>query len=72
MNIWMDYAVKQEQRQDWLREAEKERLIRQIMAECKKSVTWQSMKDLMLGITKRQPASQEAIAQCNCLQSLPS
>ncbi len=39
MNIWTAYAVKQEQSQDWLRQAEKERLIRQIMAECKKPFT---------------------------------
>jgi hypothetical protein len=52
---WRDYTVKQEQHLDHLRQAEKRRLIKQVTADCEESGTWQAVKGLVLGITKRQP-----------------
>ena len=56
---WSEFAVKQEQYQDLLREAERQRLIKHVRAGRERSATWQAIRDLALAITKRQPVEGE-------------
>ena len=43
MVTWTDYLMKQEQYRDLLREAEKERLIKQLQADCESSTPGQAL-----------------------------
>ncbi len=54
---WLDIVVAQEYHQDLLRQAEKERLIRQLKTDSNKPRTWQHISELVFGNNqKKQPA----------------
>ena len=55
MVTWRDYAVKQEQYLDQIRQADKQRLIRQVTAGREESGLWQAIKERALEMTKGQP-----------------
>ena len=55
MVTWRDYAVKQEQYLDQVRQAEKHRLIRQVTAGREEPALWRALKERALEMTKGQP-----------------
>jgi hypothetical protein len=59
MFTWRDYTVKQEQYRDLLREAEKERLIKQLQDDCGSSTPGQARGGLVAALTRRGPARQD-------------
>ena len=59
MNGWSDYAMKREQFRDQIRGAERQRQIKRMMANCEKPPIWQTIGNLVSGITKEQPVRGE-------------
>jgi hypothetical protein len=53
MVTWTDYLMKQEQYRDLLREAEKERLIKQLQDDCGPSQPGQARGGLIAALTRR-------------------
>lgn len=56
MNGWNDYAMKQEQYRDQLREAERQRLVRLVADDCQESASGQTVRTLVSGMRKRRPS----------------
>jgi len=59
MVTWTDYLMKQEQYRDLLRQAEKERLIKQLQADCESSTPGQALGRLAAALTRRGPDRQD-------------
>jgi hypothetical protein len=59
MVTWTDYLMKQEQYRDLLREAEKERLIKQLQDDCESSTPVQARGGLIAALTRRGPDRQD-------------
>lgn len=52
MMIWSDITAIQEHHQELLREAEKERLVRQLLVKRNKPSLWQNISNLIFGSTR--------------------
>jgi hypothetical protein len=59
MVTWTDYLMKQEQYRDQLRQAEKERLIKQLQADCGSPTPGQALGGLVAALTGRGPDRQD-------------
>lgn len=59
MNGWSDYTMKQEQYRDQIHGAHRQRQIKRMMADCEKPAIWQTIGNLVSGITKEQPVRGE-------------
>lgn len=56
MNGWDDYLMKQQQYRDQLREAERQRLVRQAADDCQEAAFGQAIKNLVSGVTRQRPS----------------
>lgn len=56
---WNDYMMKQEQYRDQLREAEKQRLIKQATGDCKSSLIQQAIRNLLARLSRRELAQDQ-------------
>jgi hypothetical protein len=56
-----DYAIKQEQYKDLLREAEKERLVRQMTANREKPAIWQGLSVFLSDIGKEKSTMKQTL-----------
>jgi hypothetical protein len=59
MVTWADYMMKQEQYKDQLREAEKQRLIKQMTGDCPEGLM-SALKRQVAAIARRQPSQDES------------
>ena len=59
MFSWKDYAMKQEQYRDQLREAQKQRLVRPVTAGCQDSTIRHTISNLVSGLRAGQAAKRE-------------
>ena len=53
MNGWNEYAMKQEQYQDQLREAEHHRLVKLVADDCQEAPSGRAIRDLLSAVTRR-------------------
>jgi hypothetical protein len=56
MNGWNEYAMKQEQYRDQLREAEQHRLVKLVADDCQEAAFGRAIRNLVSGMTRRRPS----------------